>query len=165
MTERRLLIMRHAKSSWDGALEDHQRPLNERGRGDAPRIGRHLVTLGWFPDLVLCSDARRTQETWQRLAEGAGRAASIRHDRTLYLAGLGAFQDALAAVGDTVRTVMILGHNPGCERAVSWLRDEDVRFTTANVALFEGGPASWGTALEDPACWSARALVRPADLH
>ncbi len=62
---RRLIVMRHAKSSWKHAgLTDHQRPLNKRGRKDAPRVARALIERGWTPRRVLSSDAARTRETW-----------------------------------------------------------------------------------------------------
>jgi phosphohistidine phosphatase SixA len=65
---RRLMIMRHAKSSWKGQVPtDHDRPLNTRGRRDAVRVGKRLAKLGWVPDLVVSSDSRRTRETWERM--------------------------------------------------------------------------------------------------
>jgi phosphohistidine phosphatase len=65
---KRLIIMRHAKSSWtSGASTDHQRPLNKRGRHAAPRIGARLRDIGWIPDMVIASDSERTRETWQRM--------------------------------------------------------------------------------------------------
>ena len=60
--ERRLIVMRHAKSSWKNeSLRDHERPLNKRGRRDAPRIGEELASLGWVPQRVISSDATRDQ--------------------------------------------------------------------------------------------------------
>ena len=67
---RRLIIMRHAKSSWtSGALSDHERPLNARGIRDAPRVGAALVKRGWLPQLVLSSDSERTRETFAGMSE------------------------------------------------------------------------------------------------
>ena len=61
---KRLLVTRHAKSSWkSGEDSDHARPLNKRGRRDAPRVAAHLVGLGWVPEQVLSSDSQRTRET------------------------------------------------------------------------------------------------------
>ena len=66
---RRLLLLRHAKSSWEHVgLGDHDRPLAARGRRAVGKLRRHLVALGTPPDLVLCSTARRTVETWQGIA-------------------------------------------------------------------------------------------------
>ena len=67
---RRLIVMRHAESSWDSSMgSDHERTLNERGRKDAPRVGAALVQKGWIPELVLSSDAQRTSETFAGLSE------------------------------------------------------------------------------------------------
>ena len=61
--QRRLMLMRHAKSSWKSQVPtDHERPLNERGRRDAARVGKRLAKLGWLPDVVVGSDSRRTEE-------------------------------------------------------------------------------------------------------
>jgi len=66
--QRRLMLMRHAKSAWQSqAPSDHERPLNERGRRNAPRVGKRLAELGWVPDHVIGSDSRRTRETWERM--------------------------------------------------------------------------------------------------
>jgi hypothetical protein len=66
--QRRLMIMRHAKSAWSSDVaSDHERPLNKRGRRDAPRVGKRLAKLGWVPEFVVSSDSRRTRETWERM--------------------------------------------------------------------------------------------------
>ncbi len=64
MAERTLLIIRHAKSDWESGAPDHERPLNARGRREAPKLGKHLAALGLRPDLVVCSDAARARQTW-----------------------------------------------------------------------------------------------------
>ena len=67
---RRIIVMRHAKSSWkSGARDDHARPLNKRGRRDAPRIAARLAELGWVPERVISSDSERTRQTWARMEE------------------------------------------------------------------------------------------------
>ncbi|MEE3099475.1 MAG: histidine phosphatase family protein, partial [Pseudomonadota bacterium] len=85
----RLVLMRHAKSDWgDPGLGDHDRPLNDRGRRAAPRMGAWLAAQGAFPDAALLSSARRVQETWAGVLDGAGRTASpppARTERGLYL--------------------------------------------------------------------------------
>ena len=65
----RLLVIRHAKSSWkDASLSDHERPLNKRGKRDAPRVADAIKKMDWVPDHVLCSDARRAVDTFDRLS-------------------------------------------------------------------------------------------------
>lgn len=105
---KRLVLMRHAKSSWDDlSLDDHARPLNARGRKAARAIGSWLTSLDIAPDMILCSDAVRTQETHQRLKVDG--PVHMRPD--LYLASLDRILTVLqGAEGDTV---MLIGHNPG----------------------------------------------------
>jgi len=83
-----LLVLRHAKSSWDdSALDDHERPLNQRGRRDAPRMGKLMREYGLIPDVVLSSDAVRARLTADAVAEAASFTGEIRLDSHLYLAG------------------------------------------------------------------------------
>ena len=82
----RLILMRHAKSSWtEVGLTDHQRPLNARGRRDAPRMAAALHDLDMAPDLVLSSDSVRTRATWA-LMEDRFPEAEVRWLPSLYLA-------------------------------------------------------------------------------
>ncbi|NJK89227.1 MAG: hypothetical protein HC923_07355 [Myxococcales bacterium] len=85
---KRLVLLRHAKSSWESdATSDHERPLNERGRLEAPLIGARLVEKGVVPDLVLCSDAIRALDTWRLAETTLPRRPETRIVDTLYLAG------------------------------------------------------------------------------
>ena len=118
-----LLVLRHAKSSWnDSSLDDRERPLNARGRGDAPRVGDLLRGKGLTPDLIITSDAVRAHTTAQAVSEAAGVAADILVDPRLYLAGP---QDIIAVLqsvaDDNVRIVLLVGHNPGLEELVAQL--------------------------------------------
>lgn len=108
----RLILTRHAKSSWDDpTLADHDRPLNGRGRHAAAMIGGWLHSRGDVPEEVLCSDAVRTRETWERIAPLVGGSPELRLKSTLYHAG----PDVMLAVlrGATAACVMMVGHNPG----------------------------------------------------
>ncbi|MEL7301766.1 MAG: histidine phosphatase family protein [Pseudomonadota bacterium] len=103
-----LIIMRHAKSSWsDPGARDIERPLNARGRRSAQALGEWLRFGGFQPDLVLCSTAVRTAETWA----GLGLEAEVRYVRELYHAAPGVYLDAFRNASG--RCVMVLGHNPG----------------------------------------------------
>lgn len=107
----RLVLIRHAKSGWDDPLlTDHQRPLAERGRGDAPRIGQWLAERNVLPEEVLCSDARRTQETWSLIAPYLGGVTPVLLP-ALYHAGPDIILDQLRKA--TGGTVVVVGHNPG----------------------------------------------------
>ena len=106
---RTLILTRHAKSSWqDPFAQDHDRPLNKRGRKSAPAIGRWLQSNGWLPDEVISSTAQRTRETWDRLGLSA---SSLSFTPALYLAGSDKLFEALSAA--SAETVLMLGHNPG----------------------------------------------------
>jgi phosphohistidine phosphatase SixA len=160
----RLIVMRHAKSSWkSGVSEDHQRPLNKRGRRDAPRVAQELAELGWSPQVVLSSDSQRTRETWDLMSPSlAPRTVSFLPQ--LYLAGIEQVRAACVGLADDVGTVLVLGHNPGWEDAARWLSGEEVRMTTANAALLEHEGDSWSSALGEPGSWSLRRLLRPKEL-
>ncbi len=110
---RQLLLLRHAKSSWDDAASpDRDRPLNARGRRSALVMRQAMRDLGHTPDLVLVSTARRTQETLEAL-EPWDDAPLIERLDTLYLANPIQLLAALHGVPETVRSVLLIGHNPG----------------------------------------------------
>lgn len=130
-----LLVLRHAKSSWkDPGLGDHDRPLNKRGKRDAPRMGALLDADAPLPELILASTARRAQDTARRVAEAAGFEGEIEPREELYHAPPQAYLEALADVSDALACVMIVGHNPGMEMLVSSLAGRYERFPTAALA-------------------------------
>jgi phosphohistidine phosphatase len=107
-----LILTRHAKSDWDDpALDDHDRPLNPRGRGDAPRVGAWLAGRGHRPGAALVSSARRTQETWERLAPALHGAPTLHTLPGLYHAGPADILEQLRMA--TSPSVIVIGHNPG----------------------------------------------------
>lgn len=109
---KRLILIRHAKSSWeDDALKDHDRPLNDRGQRAAAEIGRWLASRGYLPDAVIASDARRTRETWEGIATALGSAPEARFDRKLYQASADTMLAVLRHAAGEV--VLMVGHNPG----------------------------------------------------
>ncbi|WP_439595079.1 SixA phosphatase family protein [Falsiroseomonas sp.] len=110
---RQLLLLRHAKSSWDDPrLSDHARPLNARGRRAAVAMGAAMRDLGLAPDIVLVSSARRTLQTLEALAPLEGPPLVEPMD-DLYLAAWPSLLDVLRGVRETARSVLLLGHNPG----------------------------------------------------
>jgi phosphohistidine phosphatase len=105
---RTLILMRHAKSSWDSlGVDDHDRALNGRGRQSAAALGKWLRVRGWHPDEVLCSTARRTRET----LDGLDLDCHAEFVTGLYLADAAAMRRVLD--GAQGRTVLMIGHNPG----------------------------------------------------
>jgi phosphohistidine phosphatase len=130
-----LLVLRHAKSSWnDPRLDDHERPLNERGRRDGPRMGKLVREFGLIPDIVISSDAVRAQLTAEAVAEAARYAGEILLDPHLYLASPADILSLLRTVGENVETLMIIGHNPGLEELVGQLTGEQHDLPTAALA-------------------------------
>lgn len=109
---KRLILIRHAKSSWDNAaLADHDRPLNKRGHGAAAELGQWLASRGYVPDEVISSDSTRTRETWEEIAAALAAPPEPRFTPKLYQAAA----DTMLAVlrHATGGVVLMLGHNPG----------------------------------------------------
>jgi phosphohistidine phosphatase len=130
-----LLILRHAKSSWKEADRgDHDRPLNERGRRDAPRIGRLLREENLVPELILSSTAKRAQQTTRAVADESGYPGEIQLSRALYAAGPEAYLDALQSLTGEPTRVLVVGHNPDLQELVEILTGEMVRLPTAALA-------------------------------
>jgi phosphohistidine phosphatase len=108
-----LLLLRHAKSSWDDSnLSDHARPLNMRGRRAAAAMRAAMRDLGLAPDVVLVSSARRTLQTLEAL-EPWDETPLIEPMDALYLAPSSQLLEVLNGVAETARSVMLIGHNPG----------------------------------------------------
>jgi phosphohistidine phosphatase len=114
---RELLILRHAKSSWDsGARTDFQRPLAPRGLRDAPRVGAFLARQGLKPDFVVSSPAERARETVVAALRAFGMGTDDIHwDTRIYHASPHALVEVLSESPDDARRVLIAGHNPGLE--------------------------------------------------
>ncbi|MBT2384200.1 histidine phosphatase family protein [Streptomyces sp. ISL-11] len=109
---RRIVLLRHAKAEWSDQ-DDHERPLAERGRKDAPVAGRRLAGSGIVPDLALCSTAARTRETWKlAVQELPQRPRTVYEDR-LYEASLGELIAVVNETSDEVADLLLVGHNPG----------------------------------------------------
>ncbi len=165
--ERRLIVMRHAKSAWEGDGPDHERPLNKRGRRDAPRIGEHLRELGWAPERVWSSDALRTRETWELMkAELGGGGAEIpaTFTRDLYLCSVEQVSAVLSHAADTVHTALVLGHNPTWEEVVGRLTGALQPLGTCNAALLSVAADSWAHAVQMAGRWQLHEIVRPKEL-
>jgi len=132
---KRLLILRHAKSSWaDSSLDDWQRPLNDRGRRDAPRVGEWLRARALVPDVIVTSDAVRARETAAAVATASGYSRAIVVEPSLYHATPADAIEVVRGVADqTARTLLLVGHNPGLEDLVSRLSGEHHDMVTAAI--------------------------------
>ena len=141
---RQLILLRHAKASWGAANEDVARELNQTGVAEAKAVGEWLKTHGIRPDVVICSSARRTVQTWENLVKPAGFApANIQFEQNLYLAELAVLTAQLKNLAQFYQTIMLIGHNPGLEELATYVSNIILPRTfagellaTANLLLF-----------------------------
>lgn len=139
-----LLLLRHAKSSWkQPELRDHDRPLNKRGKKEAPRVGKYLKENSLVPDLVLSSTASRARDTAQAVAEESGYAGEIELKGDLYLSDTACYLDILRSLPDEVRRVLVVGHNPDLEELLALLTDATQHLATAALAQVDLPISSW----------------------
>jgi len=120
---KRLLICRHAKSSWkDPELRDFDRPLNKRGQGDAPEMGRRLADQGLAPDLIRSSSAIRAMETARHYADKTNYPLErIQFNPNQYAASVALLLSLIQEVGPEVATLMLVGHNPETTMLANYL--------------------------------------------
>jgi phosphohistidine phosphatase len=128
----RLMLLRHAKSARPAGVADLDRPLAQRGRDAAPRMGRYLAEEGLLPDLVVVSAARRTQETWE-LVEPHVDATEIRFDTRIYEAPASRLLAVVRESASSARSVLMIGHNPGFEDLAKLLVGHGDRYAFARL--------------------------------
>ena len=158
----RLILMRHAKSAWNTtAAGDHDRPLNGRGRRNAPHMGELLVARGLVPDCVISSDACRTRETWDGMSAAMPGVDPI-FTRRLYLPGLEEIAEVVLGLNESVETALLLGHNPGFSMASGWLSGQHIELKTAHAAILEADIGSWLDAFQ-PGIWRLETVLTPHD--
>lgn len=113
-----LYLLRHAKSDWaDPRLSDHDRPLNDRGRKNAARMGRRFASLGVAPEVVICSTAVRARETLERVMDAGGFDWQVHYEPALYMAGVPNILSAIRSEAAAARSALLVGHNPGFHAA------------------------------------------------
>ncbi|WP_309054263.1 histidine phosphatase family protein [Streptomyces sp.] len=122
-TPRRIVLLRHAKADWP-QVSDHERPLAERGRQDAPVAGRRLADAGHRFDLALCSTAARTRETWKLAVHELPERPKTVYEERMYEASLGELIALLNEVQDDVHDLLLIGHNPGMHALADALSGE-----------------------------------------
>lgn len=139
-----LLIMRHAKSSWKHPnLFDYDRPLNGRGKKDAPRMGKHLRHEGLVPDRILTSSAKRARRTANKVAKASRYTGKVKKLDALYDSVSGVYFEILQALPDKYQRVMVVGHNPTMEQLVHHLTGHIRRMPTAAIAQIELPIENW----------------------
>lgn len=141
-----IMIMRHAKSEWgDESITDFDRPLSRRGKNDAPRMGSLLRACGAVPEAVVASPSLRTMQTASRLAEAAGYTGTIDTDPEMYHGDGRTFLEALRQTAPRHHRVLLIGHYPGVQEALSLLLGKPVEatFPTGAIACFAANADTW----------------------
>jgi phosphohistidine phosphatase len=158
-----LLLLRHAKSSWDNTgLKDFDRPLNERGQEAAPLIGKAMRKRKLQPDLIISSPAVRAKETTQLVRDAAGLTPKINYEEGIYEASTRNLLEIVSRIDDSVHVAMMVGHNPGFEELLTVLTGETKRMPTAALALIELNIEKWSevSSGRGTLIW----LIKPKDL-
>tara|TARA_B100001123_G_scaffold31337_2_gene32923 strand:- start:20620 stop:21096 length:477 start_codon:yes stop_codon:yes gene_type:complete len=127
--------MRHAKSSWKhDKLSDHDRPLNKRGMGDAPRMGRLLREKLLLPEVIMSSTALRAKTTAEEIASSIPLAGVVEFDPNLYLADPDTIMDVVRHAHVGAGPLLIIAHNPGLEGLITRVTKRDEQLPTAGIA-------------------------------
>ncbi len=173
----RLLLLRHAKSDWAGStkVDDHERPLNGRGRRTAPTMGEYMVSKDYAPTLVLCSTALRAKETLELVLSILKSSPKVQYDRKLYLADWPQLLMAIHRSPAKASQLLLVGHNPGLGQLAMALalKPQSVaekgraqklaqKFPTAALAVFDFGVNNWKEV--KPGLGRLIDFVRPKDL-
>ena len=149
---RRLMLLRHAKSNWPAGVADRDRPLAARGREAAPAMGRYLAEELLLPDLVLISPAKRTVETWELVASMLPEKPATQYEPRIYEAKPGALLYVVQETEPSVKTLLMVGHNPGFEELAQRLTGHGDRYAaarmsqkypTAGLAVLDLGVDDW----------------------
>lgn len=149
---RRLLLLRHAKSDWPEGFDDSMRPLNERGRRDAPEMGKAIARAEIVPDLALVSSAVRTRQTWDLVAPQLRKEVLMREEHGLYGASDAALLGFARATPDDIETLLLCAHNPGIERLArnfaksgdaDAIRRVERKYPTCGLAVIELPIRAW----------------------
>jgi phosphohistidine phosphatase len=146
-----LLILRHAKSSWsDPSLADIDRPLNKRGKRDAPLIGSTIREADLVPDLIISSPATRARKTAVAVAEACGYEGEIEIDDEFYPGDPEAYIETLQSLSEDIQSVMVVGHNPGLEELLATLTGESAALPTAALAQVRFSFNNWLELNDEP---------------
>jgi phosphohistidine phosphatase len=130
-----LLILRHAKSSWSNlALADIDRPLNKRGKRNAPRIGTLLRDDDLVPELIISSPALRARKTAKAVSDNSGYEGKIEIQGEFYPGDPDSFIEAFYSIPDQLERILIVAHNPGLEELLYVLTGESARMPTSALA-------------------------------
>lgn len=139
-----LLLLRHAKSSWDDPnLADFDRPLNARGERAAPFMGKLMRRRELLPSVILSSPAKRARTTAELAKQGGSLNAAILTDHRIYEASPNGLREVASEIDDSHGSAMLVGHNPGMEGFIRYLTTRMERMPTAALAVIRLKVASW----------------------
>lgn len=135
---KKLIVVRHAKSSWaDPGQKDFDRPLNDRGKNDAPKMAQKLIAEGVKIDAFVSSSAKRARQTCEAFATAYGRDKDeIIYFDKLYHAPAEVYYEAVSEMKNKLDTIAIFGHNPGISDFVNSLHKNDQDFEMPTCAIF-----------------------------
>lgn len=140
-----LILVRHAKSSWaEAGLSDHDRPLNERGKRDAPFMARRMAESGLTIDQIVSSPANRALTTARHYADALGIPHSdIQVAPSIYEADVRELMEVINRLDDSKNTVLLFGHNPGFSYLIQYLNGSMLHMPTNGVAQLELATPTW----------------------
>ena len=167
-----LLLLRHAKSSWDDPGQtDFDRPLAERGRRSAPLVGKYISGQRLSPDLVLCSPATRARETLELILPELSKAPEVRHLDKIYFGSAPDLRREIRGQAGDVERLMVVGHNPSIEGLANALiktgdatdiERMDAKYPTAALAVINFDFRFWRDI--DPGTGHLRHFIVPKTL-
>ena len=132
---KKLLLLRHAKSSWnDASIPDHDRPLNRRGKQNAMEMGKYLKEQKIIPEQIISSTAKRAHETAKLVASTSGYRNQIKTSVSLYEASFNDYAKLLFDINDKYKITLIVGHNPILEGIVENITGETPIMKTCSLA-------------------------------
>lgn len=165
-SQKTILLMRHAKSSWDNpGLRDFDRPLNKRGERDAPRMGKYLKGLDIYPDQIFASPAARAKATILHVINELDLSEErITWDEGLYFTGPDAYIGAIRRSVIKSKIVMTVGHNPITEEVIERLIGKNINehIATATIACLQTEADSWSE-VEYGSC-SLQWITKPKEI-
>jgi len=159
---KKLLILRHAKSSWDNPdLADFDRPLNQRGVIASPFMGELIARKQYLPEVIISSPAKRASQTALLVKASSGSNADVKYDERIYEASPQALRQVVSELGDDTSSAMIVGHNPGIEGFIKYLTGRLESMPTAALASITLNIDSWSDLSID--CGEIQEILRPKE--
>lgn len=168
----KLILMRHAKSDWgDPALSDFDRPLNKRGKKAAPLIGAYMAQNNIAPDLILCSSAKRTRETLDRVQSQWDERPPARQLPQLYDQMAGSYIPIIQANGGDTKTLMLIGHNSATHSTAldlvgsgpdDLMDDMELNYPSGAMCLLEFDINDWNEL--EPGTGTLKLFLKPRSL-